>query len=132
MSVKKFVVCVDGVYVKDGKLLLLKRGVEPFKGYWHVVGGHVEEDETLKEAVKREFKEETGLDVVVGSIVGGRLEETFDRIKIIIAFQVVSAEGEVQLNSENEALGWFSQVPCNSVYDYTKYLSTMNGLKLSL
>ena len=132
MSVKKFVICVDGVYVKDGKLLLLKRGVEPFKGYWHVVGGHVEEDETLKEAVKREFKEETGLDVVVGSIVGGRLEETFDRIKIIIAFQVVSAEGEVQLNSENEALGWFSQVPCNSVYDYTKYLSTMNGLKLSL
>ena len=132
MLIKKFVICVDGVYVKDGKLLLLKRGVEPFKGYWHVVGGHVEEDETLKEAVKREFKEETGLDVVVGSIVGGRLEETFDRIKIIIAFQVVSAEGEVQLNSENEALGWFSQVPFNSVYDYTKYLSTMNGLKLSL
>ena len=132
MSVKKFVVCVDGVYVKDGKLLLLKRGVEPFKGYWHVVGGHVEEDETLKEAVKREFKEETGLDVVVGSIVGGRLEETFDRIKIIVAFQVVSAEGEVQLNSENETLGWFSQVPCNSVYDYTKYLRTMNGSNQSL
>ncbi len=132
MSVKKFVICVDGVYVKDGKLLLLKRGVEPFKGYWHVVGGHVEEDETLKEAVKREFKEETGLDVVVGSIVGGRLEETFDRIKIIVAFQVVSAKGEVQLNSENETLGWFSQVPYNSVYDYTKYLNTMNGLKLSL
>jgi len=132
MLVKKFVICVDGVYVKDGKLLLLKRGVEPFKSYWHVVGGHVEEDETLKEAVKREFKEETGLDVVVGSIVGSRLEETLDRIKIIIAFQVVSAKGEVQLNSENEALGWFSQVPCKSVYDYTKYLSTMNGLKLSL
>ena len=132
MSVKKFVVCVDGVYVKDGKLLLLKRGVEPFKGYWHVVGGHVEEDETLKEAIKREFKEETGLDVVVGSIVGGRIEETFDRIKIIVAFQVVSAVGEVQLNSENETLGWFSQVPCNSVYDYTKYLSTMNGSKPSL
>ena len=132
MLVKKFVICVDGVYVKDGKLLLLKRGVEPFKGCWHVIGGHVEEDETLKEAVKREFKEETGLDVVVGSIVGSRLEETLDRIKIIIAFQVVSAKGEVQLNSENEALGWFSQVPCKSVYDYTKYLSTTNGLKLSL
>jgi ADP-ribose pyrophosphatase YjhB (NUDIX family) len=132
MFVKKFVVCVDGVYVKDGKLLLLKRGVEPFKGYWHVVGGHVEEDETLKEAVKREFKEETGLDVVVGSIVGGRFEETFDRIKIIVAFQVVTAEGEVQLNSENEALGWFSKVPCNSIYDYSKYLSTMNSSKQSL
>lgn len=132
MSVKKFVVCVDGVYVKDGKLLLLKRGVEPYKGCWHVIGGHVEEDETLKEAVKREFKEETGLDVEVGSIVGGRLEETFDRIKIIVAFKIISAEGEVRLDSENEALGWFNEVPCNSVYDYTKYLSAMNGSKPSL
>ena len=71
VSKKKFVVCVDCVYVKDGKLLLLKRGVEPFKGFWHVVGGHVEEDESLKDAVKREFREETGLDVVVGGVVGG-------------------------------------------------------------
>ena len=59
MSQKKFVVCVDGVYVRDGKILLLKRAVEPFKGFWHVVGGHVDESESLKDAVKREFKEET-------------------------------------------------------------------------
>ncbi len=113
---------MDGVYVKDGKMLLLKRDVEPFKGCWHVVGGHVEEDESLRDAVKREFKEETGLDVVVGGIVGGRFEETFDRVKIIVVFEVVSAEGEVRLNSENEAYGWFDEVPCDSVYDYSQYL----------
>jgi ADP-ribose pyrophosphatase YjhB (NUDIX family) len=124
MSQKKFVVCVDGVYVKDGKILLFKRGVEPLKGFWHVVGGHVEENESLKEAVKREFKEETGLDVAVGGVIDGRIEETFDRIKVIVAFEVTSAEGEVRLNSENEAYGWFDEVPCNSVYDYAKYLPT--------
>lgn len=113
---------MDGVYVKDGKMLLLKRDVEPFKGCWHVVGGHVKEDESLRDAVKREFKEETGLDVVVGGIVGGRFEETFDRVKIIVVFEVVSAEGEVRLNSENEAYGWFDEVPCDSVYDYSQYL----------
>jgi 8-oxo-dGTP diphosphatase len=128
MKHKKFVVCVDGVYVKDGKILLLKRSVEPFKGCWHVVGGHVEEDESLKEAVKREFKEETGLDVVVGGIVTGRIEETFDRIKIIVAFEVTSAEGEISLNSENEAYGWFDEVPRDSVYDYAKYLSARSGV----
>ena len=128
VSKKKFVVCVDGVYVKDGKLLLLKRGVEPFKGFWHVVGGHVEEDESLKDAVKREFREETGLDIVVGSILAGRVEETFDRIKVIVAFEVVSAEGEIRLNSENEAYGWFNEVPCDSVYDYAKYLSIRSGV----
>jgi len=101
--------------------LLMKRNVEPFKGFWHVVGGQVEENETLKEALKREFKEETNLDVEVGKIIGGRIEETFDRTKMIVAFEVASAGGEIKLNSENTEYAWFSQVPLNSVYDYTKY-----------
>ena len=121
MENKKFVVCVDGIHVRDGKLLLLKRNVEPFKGCWHVVGGHVEDDESLKAALKREFKEETGLDVTVGGVIDGRLEVTFDRVKIIVAFEVVSAEGEIHLNSENEAYGWFDEIPCDSVCDYAKY-----------
>jgi ADP-ribose pyrophosphatase YjhB (NUDIX family) len=123
MKHKKIVVCVDGVFVKDGKILLLKRNVEPFKGCWHVVGGHVEEDESLKAALQREFKEETGLDIAVGDIIDARFEETFDRIKVIVAFEVLSAEGEIRLNFENEAFGWFDEVPRESVYDYAKYLS---------
>ena len=122
MVTKEFVVCVDGVHVKDGKILLLKRNVEPFKGYWHLVGGHVETNESLIEAVKREFKEETGIEVTVGGIVDARIETTFDRIKIIVAFEITSAEGEIRLNSENEAYGWFDEIPCNSVYNYAKYL----------
>jgi ADP-ribose pyrophosphatase YjhB (NUDIX family) len=120
MFKKIFVVCVDGVYVKDGKILLFKRGVEPFKGCWHVVGGQVEENESLKYAIKREFKEETGLEVTVGDIIDCRLEVTFDRIKIIVAFEIVSARGKIRLNSENEAYDWFAEVPSNSVYDYMK------------
>jgi 8-oxo-dGTP diphosphatase len=127
MKHKKFVICVDGVYVKDGKILFLKRNVEPFKGYWHGVGGYVEENESLKEAVKREFKEETGLDVTVGGIIDGRIETTFDRIKIIVAFEVTSAEGKIHLNSENKAYGWFDEIPRDSVYNYTKYLPNKNS-----
>ena len=122
MVKKEFAVCVDGVHVKDEKILLLKRNVEPFKGYWHLVGGHVEANESLIKAVKREFKEETGLDVTVGGIVDARIETTFDRIKIIVAFEITSAEGEICLNSENEAYGWFDEIPCDSVYNYAKYL----------
>jgi 8-oxo-dGTP diphosphatase len=119
---EKFFICVDGVYVKDGKILLLKRSKEPFKGRWHIIGGHVEENETLKEALKREFKEETNLDVEVGEIIDGRIEKTSDRIKIIVAFKVTSAQGEIRLNSESEEYGWFTEIPSNSVYDYAKYL----------
>jgi len=104
---KEFVVCVDSVCVRDGKMLLLKCSVESFKGYWHVVGGHVEENVSLKEALKREFKEETGLDVTVGSIIAGRIEKSYDRINIIVTFEVFSSEGEIHLNSENEAYDWF-------------------------
>jgi hypothetical protein len=62
------------------------------------------------------------LDTDVGDIIDGRIEKTFDRIKIIVAFEVTSAEGEIRLNSENEAYGWFDEVPCNSIYNYAKYL----------
>ncbi len=119
---EKFFLCVDGIYIKAGKILLLKRSVEPFKGCWHIIGGHVEENETLKEALKREFKEETNLDVEVGKIIDGRIEKTSDRIKIIVAFKVTSAQGEIRLNSESEEYGWFAKIPSNSVYDYAKYL----------
>jgi len=47
---------------------------------------------------------------------------TFDRIGIIVVFEVTSAEGEIRLNFENEAYGWFDEIHCDSVYDYAKYL----------
>ena len=115
--------CVDGLLVKNGKMLLLKRAREPFKGCWGLVGGSVESGETLMQALKREFKEETGLDVEVGSLIDTRIENTFDRTKKIFTFEVTGAKGEIKLSSESESYGWFDRVPENSVFDYWKFLS---------
>jgi ADP-ribose pyrophosphatase YjhB (NUDIX family) len=123
MQGRKFFVCVDGAYLKDGKVLLLKRRTEPFKGCWSFVGGHVEENEALR----REFKEETNLDVNVGDLIDKRVEKTFDRIKIIMTFEVTSAQGEISLSSENDEYGWFAKIPSNCVYDYSKYLPKKQG-----
>lgn len=123
MQKKKIVLCVDGVYVKDKRILLLKRNVEPFKGYWHLVGGHVKRNEALEEALRREFKEETNLDVEVGEAIDGRIEETFDRTKIIVALEVTSAKGKIKLNGENSEYDWFTQTPPNSVCNYTNYIN---------
>ena len=106
------------VFFADGKILFLKRNVEPFKGYWHVVGGHVEESETLKEALKRECEEETNLDVEVGDIVDWRVEETSGRIKLIVVFRIKKGEGKVKLNEESIEYRWFSTFSINSVCDY--------------
>ncbi|WP_097194873.1 NUDIX hydrolase [Blastococcus aggregatus] len=63
--------CVGAVVVDDaGRLLLIQRGHAPSAGLWSVPGGRVEPGETLPEAVVREVREETGLDVRPGAVVG--------------------------------------------------------------
>jgi 8-oxo-dGTP diphosphatase len=69
------VIGVGAVVVKDGKALIVKRAHEPRKGEWSLPGGRVELGETLVDAVRREIREETGLEIQVGPVV-----ELFDRI----------------------------------------------------
>jgi 8-oxo-dGTP diphosphatase len=63
--------CVGAVIKDDqGRLLLIKRGHEPGAGLWSLPGGRIEAGETDAEALVREMREETGLAVQVGPLVG--------------------------------------------------------------
>jgi len=57
------IVGVGAVIVHDGKLVLVKRGVEPGKGKWSIPGGAVELGEGVRDTAIREAKEECGLDI---------------------------------------------------------------------
>jgi ADP-ribose pyrophosphatase YjhB (NUDIX family) len=66
-----------GAVVLDGnRVLLVKRANEPLKGEWSLPGGAVDVGESLGDAVKREVREETCLEIEVGPIV-----EVLDRIR---------------------------------------------------
>ena len=63
--------CV-GAVIKDGqgRLLLIKRGHEPGAGLWSIPGGRIEPGETDAQALVREMREETGLVIEAGQLIG--------------------------------------------------------------
>jgi len=63
-------VAVDAIVLHRGKLVLVCRGNEPFRGRFALPGGFVEFGESLEDAVRREVREETGLETRVDRLVG--------------------------------------------------------------
>ena len=60
---------VGAITLKDGKVLLVKRGIEPSTGLWAIPGGTLKLGETLQECAAREILEETGIRIKVGACV---------------------------------------------------------------
>jgi len=51
------------------RVLLVRRGIEPFKGHWAFPAGYQEIEEHPREALAREVREETGLEIEVGALI---------------------------------------------------------------
>ncbi len=104
------VFAASAVIVDDrGRVLLVKRGKEPQKGRWSVPGGSVEAGETLAQAAAREVREETGLEVSVGSELWILTTPTADgRTYEIHDFAATVVGGELVAGDDADEARWVS------------------------
>jgi 8-oxo-dGTP diphosphatase len=56
--------------VRDGQLLLVRRAVDVYRGFWDLPGGFVDEDEHPLDCLVRELREETGLEIEPEEFLG--------------------------------------------------------------
>lgn len=103
---------VGAIVLREGRILLVRRANPPLQGHWSIPGGLVETGETIKEAVIREVREETGLEVEPLQLV-----EVFERILrdnesrvqyhyVLIDYWCRVVAGEAQAGSDVSEVRW--------------------------
>jgi 8-oxo-dGTP diphosphatase len=99
---------VDAVWIRAGRILLVRRARPPFRGYWALPGGFVELRETVEAALHRELREETGLNGTAGAIVGVYSGPDRDPRKptTTIAFLVRGRGGRPNAGDDAERAQW--------------------------
>ena len=99
------------IFNKEGDILLLKS--VKWSNNYSIPGGHIEIGEKFEDALKREIKEETGLDIYdikLISLLDSIFDKSFDREKhfIFIDFVCKTDSDRVVLNHESQEYIWIS------------------------
>ena len=106
---------VGAIIIEEDRVVLVKRGHPPLAGEWSIPGGVLEVGETLREAAVREAREETGLTVEPGNILG-----VFDRVLrddagrtqyhyVLIDFVCRRVAGDPHPSGDAVEARWFTQ-----------------------
>jgi 8-oxo-dGTP diphosphatase len=106
----RFFITVKGIIRrKDGKILILKRSVgdDHLPEVWETVGGGVDDEEAPQEALRREIREETGLDVSVGEPFNVfTFRKQTGEFKVGITFLCDTEDDTVVLSHEHSDSRW--------------------------
>jgi 8-oxo-dGTP diphosphatase len=106
---------VGSIIIEDDRVLLVKRAHPPIQGQWSIPGGVLEIGELVREAAVREAREETGLIVEPGDLLG-----VYDRILhnhekrvqyhyVLIDFLCRRVGGELLAASDAAEVRWFTR-----------------------
>jgi len=117
---------VGAVVIEENRVLLIRRGTPPLLGEWSLPGGVLECGETLREAVKREAREETGLLVETAEMLGVYervIRDDAGRVRyhyVLLDFLCRPAGGDLKAGSDAADVRWFTrdELPAlNLAYD---------------
>jgi ADP-ribose pyrophosphatase YjhB (NUDIX family) len=100
--------CAGGLVVRDGRVLLGRRAVEPSKGAWDIPGGFLEPWELPVDAAVREIHEETGLEVRATGLVSVVIDTYAERdytLNLYYLAEIIS--GILQPADDLAELRWF-------------------------
>lgn len=129
---------VRGICEYDGKILLLKlRSISAHDpGKWEIPGGKVKKGEFFDEALRREYLEETGLEIIIESLYNVIQNnytacKTNEEIKSIQLIMKVTAESdEVTISEEHDDYNWFTKKEvCRLIDENQLTRAAMNSFK---
>ena len=119
--------------IEDGDRILLQNRVKKdWRGYT-LPGGHVESGESFVDAVKREMREETGLDILDPRLVGVKQFPIENGRYVVLLFKAKQWSGELH-SSEEGRMEWvrYNDLPkVNTVEDFGDLLKVMNTPELT-
>jgi 8-oxo-dGTP diphosphatase len=106
---------VGAIIIEDSRVLLVKRAHPPLQAQWSIPGGVLEVGELIREAAIREAREETGLIVEPGELLGvydrvlRNLEQRVQYHYVLIDFLCRRTGGELQAADDAAEVRWFTR-----------------------
>ena len=106
---------IGAVIIEDSRVVLVKRAHPPLQAEWSIPGGVLEVGERVREAAIREAREETGLTVEPGELLGVYdrvLRDATNRVQyhyVLIDFLCRRVAGDLAAASDAAEVRWFSR-----------------------
>jgi ADP-ribose pyrophosphatase YjhB (NUDIX family) len=99
---------VQAVVERDGCLLLVRRALDPGRGLWDFPGGFLDEGEQPLDGLRRELREETGLDVEPGEFLAAFLDPYDGRFVLGLTWAATAPSGDPRPDDDVAELRWFA------------------------
>ena len=119
----KVVAC--SIIEMNGKVILLKRSIEPQKGKWVMPGGYVDRGEEVNAAAVRETKEECGLETRITKLHG--VYSYSQKLAVVVVYLAEVLTGYLKAGDESSEARWYR--PEEIPWDDLAFQSTSDALK---